>query len=56
MAFLFDHEISLGGGNPDPSTFPIDKMQFSLKDGTVLQVSSTEMQQALQYSPTVRFD
>ncbi|PVD23649.1 hypothetical protein C0Q70_16922 [Pomacea canaliculata] len=30
--------ICMGGGSPDPATFPIAELQFKLKDGTVLQV------------------
>ena len=43
--------ISLGGGNPHPSTFPFQSIQVSLKDGKTLELKNIE--KALQYSPTV---
>lgn len=44
--------ISLGGGMPNPVTFPIETMSFKLKTGETLEVSPSETQSALQYSST----
>ncbi|KAJ3049550.1 hypothetical protein HK097_009467 [Rhizophlyctis rosea] len=44
--------ISLGGGNPNPGTFPYRSMTFTLQTGEVIEVSEADMQKALQYSPT----
>ncbi|KAF0687174.1 Aste57867_21030 [Aphanomyces stellatus] len=44
--------ISLGGGMPNPSTFPFDSMSIKLKSGQTLDLRGPTLQQALQYSPT----
>jgi kynurenine/2-aminoadipate aminotransferase len=44
--------ISLGGGMPNPSTFPIAGLSMTLADGTSLALTPTETEEALQYSPT----
>ncbi|KAJ3189522.1 hypothetical protein HDU85_003153 [Gaertneriomyces sp. JEL0708] len=47
--------ISLGGGNPNPSTFPFKDLTFSLKEeagGGEIHVDAVNLQKALQYSPT----
>ncbi|TPX59416.1 hypothetical protein SpCBS45565_g07746 [Spizellomyces sp. 'palustris'] len=48
-------QISLGGGNPNPTTFPFKELSFTLKDeagGGEIHVESGDLQKALQYSPT----
>ena len=45
-------KVSLGGGNPHPSTFPFAGMTLLLKDGVSLEVSEGDMETALQYSAT----
>ena len=42
--------ISLGAGNPNPIYFPIQSLQFSLKDGTQLELTESELNTSLQYS------
>ena len=49
---LKSQKINLGGGLPNPSTFPFAAMTVTLKDSTTLTVSESEMQRALQYSST----
>ena len=44
--------ISLGGGMPNANLFPIKKMSFTLDDGTVMESVPSELNAALQYSPT----
>lgn len=44
--------ISLGGGLPNPTTFPIDSLQFTTKAGKTLLVESADLNDGLQYSPT----
>jgi len=44
--------ISLGGGMPNPDTFPIKGMSITLDDGTELHLTPDEVTSALQYSPT----
>jgi len=44
--------ISLGGGMPNPETFPIAKASLTLKDGTTLELSPEKMKLSLQYSET----
>ncbi|KAJ3127566.1 hypothetical protein HK098_006095 [Nowakowskiella sp. JEL0407] len=44
--------ISLGGGNPNPSTFPFSSMSFTLKNGETIVISDDELRKGLQYSPT----
>ena len=44
--------ISLGGGMPNPSTFPFASLQFSTRDGHTLALTPSELNEALQYSPT----
>ncbi|KAI9209309.1 pyridoxal phosphate-dependent transferase [Polychytrium aggregatum] len=44
--------ISLGGGNPNPTTFPFSKMSVTLRGGEVIDISEADVQVALQYSAT----
>ncbi|KAI9098215.1 pyridoxal phosphate-dependent transferase [Phlyctochytrium arcticum] len=47
--------ISLGGGNPNPTTFPYESMSFTLKKeagGGEIHIPPQDLQKALQYSPT----
>eukprot|EP00158_Paraphelidium_tribonemae_P008377 Partr_v1_DN28566_c0_g1_i1_m73330 putative Aminotransferase len=44
--------ISLGGGMPNPSTFPFARFQVTLKDGHQLELDDQETSKALQYSAT----
>lgn len=45
--------ISLGGGMPNPSTFPISTIQIQLKaGGETIQLTAQETEMALQYSQT----
>mmetsp|Transcript_20822 Transcript_20822/g.58684 ORF Transcript_20822/g.58684 Transcript_20822/m.58684 type:complete len:475 (-) Transcript_20822:135-1559(-) len=44
--------ISLGGGMPNPSTFPVADIHLTLRTGEVLQLGERATAQALQYSPT----
>lgn len=44
--------ISLGGGLPHPSTFPILDMKFTLTNGEIVTIPENEMRRALQYSNT----
>ena len=44
--------ISLGGGMPNPSTFPFSRIQIELKDGPEIELSGKSLEAALQYSPT----
>jgi len=47
--------ISLGGGMPNPETFPIQSGTLTLKDGTKIDITPERMKVALQYSETVNF-
>ena len=47
--------ISLGGGLPNPQTFPITKITLEMNDGKQLQVEGKELQSALQYTLTSGF-
>ena len=44
--------ISLGGGMPNPDTFPFSKINVTLKSGQQLELDEKETAKALQYSPT----
>lgn len=44
--------ISFGGGNPNPETFPFESFSIKLKSGQSINVPPSEIQKALQYSPT----
>jgi len=44
--------ISLGGGMPNPETFPFAGITFTVDDGTELNFDAADMQGALQYSST----
>ncbi|KAJ3414664.1 hypothetical protein HDV05_006199 [Chytridiales sp. JEL 0842] len=44
--------ISLGGGNPHPSTFPYTSISFTLRSGEKVDISEADVAKALQYSPT----
>lgn len=47
--------LSLGGGFPNPETFPFASFSFTLDDGTQLNLSPSEINYALQYSPTAGY-
>ena len=42
--------ISLGGGMPNPSTFPFAKLTAELTDGTSVELSGASLEAALQYA------
>jgi len=44
--------LSLGGGMPNPSTFPIESISFRLTSGAALELDPQETREALQYAPT----
>jgi kynurenine/2-aminoadipate aminotransferase len=44
--------ISLGGGLPNPALFPFKGLTMDLVDGSQLSFTPTELNEALQYSPT----
>ena len=44
--------ISLGGGLPNPATFPFKSMTVELKNGEKYTLSDSTLDVALQYSPT----
>jgi kynurenine/2-aminoadipate aminotransferase len=44
--------LSLGGGLPNTSTFPIIDLSITLTDGTVVKTNQDRLKLALQYSPT----
>ncbi|EFA84232.1 hypothetical protein PPL_03309 [Heterostelium album PN500] len=44
--------ISLGGGLPNPKTFPFKSFKFELKDGTSIDIEGSNLETALQYTPT----
>ena len=44
--------ISLAEGMPNESTFPFDKIDVSLKDGSMFTISGSLLGAALQYMPT----
>eukprot|EP00729_Bicosta_minor_P000409 gene409-15879_t len=44
--------ISLGGGMPNPGTFPIKGLKIELEGGVALDLTPEETTAALQYSPT----
>ena len=46
-------QISLGGGMPNPTLFPFEKMQLTLKNGQTLDVGGSDLAEALQYSSSV---
>ncbi|KAJ1340234.1 hypothetical protein BSLG_005120 [Batrachochytrium salamandrivorans] len=48
--------ISLGGGNPHPSTFPFASIQYTLKNGEVIDIPASQVAQGLQYSATPGID
>ena len=48
--------ISLSGGLPNASHFPIKNMQFTLGDSHTVQLSGPSLMTALQYSPSVSDD
>ncbi|KAI8918078.1 pyridoxal phosphate-dependent transferase [Entophlyctis helioformis] len=51
LSFLPDM-ISLGGGLPDPTTFPFTSLSFTLSSGDKVDMSPKLLNQALQYSTT----
>ena len=44
--------ITLGGGMPNPSTFPVTALSFATSSGQQLSLTPAELNEALQYSPT----
>jgi hypothetical protein len=44
--------ISLAGGLPNPAMFPFKQIGFGLADGTRIELSPAELNDALQYCPT----
>lgn len=44
--------ISLGGGLPNSDMFPFEELSFKVKSGPTLTLTSAELTEALQYSPT----
>eukprot|EP01134_Creolimax_fragrantissima_P005789 CFRG5789T1 len=44
--------ISLGGGMPNPASFPFKSLKAELNDGTSLNIDGADLEEALQYSPT----
>ena len=44
--------ISLGGGLPNPATFPFKSLTVELKNGEKYTLSDSTLDVALQYSPT----
>jgi DNA-binding transcriptional MocR family regulator len=44
--------ISLGGGMPNPQTFPVTGISLSLRSGETLNLDTVTSATALQYSPT----
>ena len=44
--------ISLGGGLPHPSTFPVEKITIQTKDGQVLEMTDKLLMSGLQYGQT----
>ena len=44
--------IPLSGGLPNPAMFPFREAQFTLKDGTTIDLAGGAMNAALQYLPT----
>nr|XP_039255728.1 kynurenine/alpha-aminoadipate aminotransferase, mitochondrial-like [Styela clava] len=42
--------ISLGGGSPNPCTFPFRKLDVEISNGTNIRIEGKEMDRALQYS------
>lgn len=44
--------ISLGGGMPNPSTFPFKSIKVELEDGSTFSIQDSKIQEALQYSAT----
>jgi len=45
--------ISLGGGMPNPSTFPFTRITAELRDGSEIELTGKQLESALQYSPTL---
>jgi kynurenine/2-aminoadipate aminotransferase len=41
--------ISLGGGLPNPSTFPFQSLSITLSDGSTLPLDGAALKEALQY-------
>eukprot|EP00658_Telonema_sp_P-2_P003627 TRINITY_DN11351_c0_g1_i2.p1 TRINITY_DN11351_c0_g1~~TRINITY_DN11351_c0_g1_i2.p1 ORF type:complete len:460 (-),score=87.29 TRINITY_DN11351_c0_g1_i2:27-1406(-) len=48
--------ISLGGGMPNPATFPFSGISFDLTDGTQIKLAPEAVEAALQYSSTSGLD
>lgn len=44
--------ISLGGGQPNPSTFPFKSIQVESRDGNKFILKGKDLSKALQYSET----
>lgn len=47
-----DGVISLGGGMPNPETFPLEGASFTVRGGHTMELTAAELNAALQYSPT----
>lgn len=45
--------ISLGGGMPNPSTFPFTRITAELRDGSEIELTGKQLESSLQYSPTL---
>jgi kynurenine/2-aminoadipate aminotransferase len=45
--------ISLAGGFPNPQTFPLTALSFTLRTGETVQLSAQELAAGLQYGPSV---
>jgi kynurenine/2-aminoadipate aminotransferase len=45
--------ISLGGGMPNPSTFPFTKITALLRDGSEIELGGARLEASLQYSSTL---
>ena len=42
--------ISLGGGMPNPSTFPVSSIDLNLSDGTTLRIDEASTKACMQYT------
>ncbi|KAJ3648809.1 hypothetical protein Zmor_020582 [Zophobas morio] len=51
-AYAVKDTISLAEGMPNEVTFPFEKMQILMKDGTTLTLQGQQLHAALQYIPT----
>ncbi len=44
--------VNLGGGLPNPASFPFQGLALTLADGSIIQVDSAALQKGLQYGMT----